>query len=58
MVLGREAGGESWNGKNILRTGQAWWSGAQQRIAGEDKPIRYVNGRYKLRGQSERRLAL
>lgn len=27
--------------------------GAQQRIAGEDKPIRYVNGRYKLRGQSE-----
>ena len=27
--------------------------GAQQRIAGEDKPIRYVNGRYTLRGQSE-----
>lgn len=30
-------------------------AGAKQRIEGEDKPIRYVNGRYKLRGEKESR---
>ena len=28
-------------------------AGAKRRIEGEDKPIRYVNGRYKLRGEKE-----
>ena len=30
-------------------------AGAKARIEGEDKPIRYVNGRYKLRGEEESR---
>ncbi len=30
-------------------------AGAKARIEGEDKPIRYVNGRYKLAGQAESR---
>lgn len=29
--------------------------GAKARIEGEDKPIRYINGRYKLRGEEESR---
>ena len=29
--------------------------GAKQRIEGEDKPIRYINGRYKLCGEKESR---
>ena len=28
--------------------------GAKQRIEGEDKPIRYINGRYKLCGENNR----
>ena len=35
--------------------GRAMVAGARQRIEGEDKPIRYVNGRYKLRGEKESR---
>ena len=30
-------------------------AGAKARIEGEDKPIRYVNGRYKLCGEEESR---
>ena len=30
-------------------------AGAKQRIEGEEKPIRYINGRYKLRGEKESR---
>ena len=30
-------------------------AGAKARIGGEDKPIRYVNGRYKLCGEEESR---
>ena len=30
-------------------------AGAKARIEGEDKPIRFVNGRYKLAGQPESR---
>lgn len=33
--------------------GASMVAGAKQRIEGEDKPIRYVNGRYKLRGEKE-----
>lgn len=35
--------------------GASMVAGAKQRIEGEDKPIRYVNGRYKLRGEKESR---
>ena len=30
-------------------------AGAKARIEGEDKPIRYINGRYKLVGEAESR---
>ena len=33
--------------------GASMVAGAKRRIEGEDKPIRYVNGRYKLRGEKE-----
>ena len=35
--------------------GQAMVAGAKARIEGEDKPIRYINGRYKLIGEAESR---
>lgn len=35
--------------------GVAMVRGAKQRIEGEDKPIRYINGRYKLCGEAESR---
>ncbi len=35
--------------------GRAMVQGAKQRIEGEEKPIRYVNGRYKLCGKPESR---
>ena len=35
--------------------GRAMVQGAKQRIEGEEKPIRYVNGRYKLCGEPESR---
>ena len=35
--------------------GTSMVAGAKQRIEGEEKPIRYVNGRYKLRGEKESR---
>ena len=35
--------------------GAAMVQGAKQRIEGEKKPIRYVNGRYKLCGEPESR---
>lgn len=35
--------------------GEAMVAGARKRIEGEDKPIRYVNGRYKLCGERESR---
>ena len=33
-------------------------AGAKARIEGEDKPIRYINGRYKLVGEEESRWLL
>ncbi len=33
--------------------GASMVAGAKRRIEGENKPIRYVNGRYKLRGEKE-----
>ena len=33
--------------------GASMVAGAKRGIEGEDKPIRYVNGRYKLRGEKE-----
>ena len=35
--------------------GIAMVAGAKARIEGEDKPIRYINGRYKLVGEEESR---
>ena len=35
--------------------GKAMVAGAKARIEGEDKPIRYINGRYKLAGEAESR---
>ena len=35
--------------------GRAMVQGAKQRIEGEEKPIRYVHGRYKLCGKPESR---
>lgn len=35
--------------------GEAMTEGARRRIEGEEKPIRYVNGRYKLCGEAESR---
>ena len=35
--------------------GSSMVAGAKQRIEGEDKPIRYINGRYKLVGEAESR---
>lgn len=35
--------------------GRAMVQGAKQRIEGEEKPIRYINGRYKLCGEPESR---
>ena len=38
-----------------FENGIAMVAGAKARIEGEDKPIRYVNGRYKLCGEEESR---
>ena len=39
--------------EEYITDGASMVAGAKRRIEGEDKPIRYVNGRYKLRGEKE-----
>ncbi|MBQ5653138.1 MAG: hypothetical protein IIV00_05550, partial [Peptococcaceae bacterium] len=47
--------GETMEWEERFPDGISMVAGAKQRIEGEDKPIRYVNGRYKLRGEKESR---